>query len=397
MLYSTKGAKLIRYQDNSHIVNLGSWADGKTTQTCPPTRTIDQQFPLMSVWSTSGVVMQYVNENAYRATDAECLKRESLVWEERLCNLRKAAEVHRQVRKHAQTVIKPGMKMIDICRSIESTLRFIIQGNGLDAGQAFPTGCSLNNVAAHYSPNTGDETILRKGDVMKIDFGTHIKGDLVDSAFTVAFDPKYENLLKASQEATYAGVKEAGIDVRICDVSAVIQEVIESYEVEIDGKTYQCRPISNLCGHSIDRYHIHSAKSVPGVKGGDPSIKMVEGEQYAIETFASTGKGRITEDGECSHFMKEFNAPRVPLKNPSSRRLLKLINENFGTLAWCPRWVEELGETNYQIGLRELVNAGIVSDHPPLVDIPGSFVAQYEHSFFLKPTGKEILSKGDDY
>lgn len=95
--------------------------------------------------------------------------------------------------------------------------------------------------------------------------------------------------------------------------------------------------------------------------------------------------------------MKEFNAPRVPLKNPSAKRLLKLINENFGTLAWCRRWVEDLGETNYHVGLRELMNAGIVNDYPPLVDIPGCYVAQYEHSIFLKPFGKEILSKGDDY
>lgn len=31
----------------------------------------------------------------------------------------------------------------------------------------------------------------------------------------------------------------AGIDVRLCDVGESIQEVMESYEVEIDGKTYQ--------------------------------------------------------------------------------------------------------------------------------------------------------------
>lgn len=31
----------------------------------------------------------------------------------------------------------------------------------------------------------------------------------------------------------------AGIDVRLCDVGEAIQEVMESYEVELDGKTYQ--------------------------------------------------------------------------------------------------------------------------------------------------------------
>jgi len=39
-------------------------------------------------------------------------------------------------------------------------------------------------------------------------------------------------------------VQVAGIDVRLCDVGAAIQEVMESYEVEIDGKTYQGSSLS---------------------------------------------------------------------------------------------------------------------------------------------------------
>jgi len=34
-------------------------------------------------------------------------------------------------------------------------------------------------------------------------------------------------------------VQESGIDVRLCDVGSAIQEVMESYEVELDGRTYQ--------------------------------------------------------------------------------------------------------------------------------------------------------------
>ena len=50
--------------------------------------------------------------------------------------------------------------------------RYLIKENGLKAGIAFPTGCSLNFIAAHYSPNSGDNTILGYDDVCKIDFGT---------------------------------------------------------------------------------------------------------------------------------------------------------------------------------------------------------------------------------
>ena len=42
-----------------------------------------------------------------------------------------------------------------------------------------------------------------------------------------------------SSQATEEGIKHAGIDSRLCDVGAAIQEVMESHEIEIDGKTYQ--------------------------------------------------------------------------------------------------------------------------------------------------------------
>lgn len=54
----------------------------------------------------------------------------------------------------------------------------------------------------------------------------------------MTFDPTYDKLKEAVKDATYTGIKAAGIDVRICDVGAAIQEVMESYEVEIGGKTY---------------------------------------------------------------------------------------------------------------------------------------------------------------
>lgn len=78
------------------------------------------------------------------------------------------------------------------------------------------------------------------------DFGTHIGGRIIDSAFTMAFNPKYDNLLEAVREATNTGVATAGIDVRLCDVGAAIQEVMESYEVELDGKTFQVSALSSL-------------------------------------------------------------------------------------------------------------------------------------------------------
>lgn len=62
-------------------------------------------------------------------------------------------------------------------------------------------------MAAHYTPNPGDNTVITYDDVCKIDFGTHIKGRMIDCAFTVAFNPVYDNLLAAVKDATNTGIK----------------------------------------------------------------------------------------------------------------------------------------------------------------------------------------------
>ena len=59
--------------------------------------------------------------------------------------------------------------MIDICEELEKTSRALIAENGLEAGLAFPTGCSRNHVAAHYTPNAGDSTVLEYDDVVKME------------------------------------------------------------------------------------------------------------------------------------------------------------------------------------------------------------------------------------
>jgi methionyl aminopeptidase len=41
-------------------------------------------------------------------------------------------------------IIKPGMLMTDLCETLENTVRKLISEDGLQAGIAFPTGCSLN-------------------------------------------------------------------------------------------------------------------------------------------------------------------------------------------------------------------------------------------------------------
>jgi len=366
---------------------------GVSGQTNPPSIGLSQLFK-EGVYP-EGEWQSYKDDQRWRETSEEKRQLERLEFD-MINEVRKAAEVHRQVRQYVQTIAKPGVLLIDMCEKLEECSRKLIEENGLEAGIAFPTGCSLNYVAAHWTPNAGDKTVLQYDDVMKVDFGTQIHGRIIDSAFTVAHNPRYDPLLAAVKDATNTGIKEAGVDVRLCDIGCAIQEVMESYEVELDGKTHQVKSICNLNGHSIGPYQIHAGKSVPIVKGGE-ATKMEEGEFFAIETFGSTGRGYVREDLEVSHYMKNFDAGHVPLRLPRAKALLSTIDKNFGTLAFCRRYLDRLGETKYLMALKNLCDVGLVDAYPPLCDQKGSYTAQYEHTIYLHPTRKEVLSRGDDY
>jgi len=100
-----------------------------------------------------------INSNTWRITSEE--KR----YEEKIANedpeityndIRRAAEVHRQVRQRARKFIRPGLTMTEIAEFIEDGTRALVEENGFESGIGFPTGLSLNNCAAHYTPNAGD-------------------------------------------------------------------------------------------------------------------------------------------------------------------------------------------------------------------------------------------------
>ncbi|TKA83498.1 Methionine aminopeptidase 2 [Friedmanniomyces simplex] len=362
----------------------GASGGGAKAQSAPPRIPVAQLFPESSY--PVGEEVEYKGENAYRTTSEEKRHLDRMN-SDFLTEYRQAAEVHREVRKYAKSVIKPGMTLTEIAELIEDGTRHLTGHMGLEEGDnilggvAFPTGLSLNHCAAHYTPNAGNKMVLQKEDVMKVDFGVHVNGRIVDSAFTVAFDPQYDNLLAAVKDATNTGIRAAGIDARMGEIGEAIQEAMESYEATINGTTYPVKAIRNLNGHTITQYSIHggsAGKSVP-------------------ITFGSTGKGLVRDDMETSHYARLPDAPKVALRVASAKKLLQSIDKNFGSLPFCRRYLDRLGHDKYLLGLNNLVQSGIVQDYPPLCDVKGSFTAQYEHTILLRPNVKEVISRGDDY
>ncbi|KAK5696782.1 hypothetical protein LTR97_008086 [Elasticomyces elasticus] len=372
-------------------------------QTTPPRVPLADLFP--NEQYPVGEIVDYAMDSNLQRTTAEELRHVAAVESmdgSFLTDYRKAAEVHRQVRQHVQTIAKPGVSMTRLADEIEGGVRALVghqaieTGDALKAGMGFPTGLCLNNVAAHWTPNPGaKEVVLQYDDVLTVDFGVHVNGRIVDSAFTVAANPVYDPLLEAVRAATNTGLKEAGIDARMSHISGVIQEVMESYEVELNGKTIPVKAVRSLSGHNILRYHIHGDKQVPFVKS-KTSQRMEEGDIFAIETFGTTGKAYMHDDVGVYGYGRNEGVSLAGLSS-SARALLKTIDENFGTLVFSKRYLERIGLKSYHLAMKSLISNGIVECHGPLVDVPGSYVAQFEHTVLLRPNCKEVISRGDDY
>ncbi|KAB8289943.1 hypothetical protein EYC80_010271 [Monilinia laxa] len=244
-------------------------------------------------------------ENTSRLTDGEP-RFGSRLWDKGfIADYRQAAEIHRQVRQYAQKeLIKPVASLLSIADGIE---------NGV---------CALSG---HQGPESGD------------------------GLKAIAFDHTYDNLLTAVKEATNTGIMHAGIDTRMSDIGAAIQEVMESYKVKIAGKVFPLKPIRNITGHDVLRYYIHGVKQVPFVKNNKWD-KMEEGEVFAIETFGSTGRGYLHNDilivwqvgiygyGRTGH------VPYANVQLSFAKALLETIDANLGTLVFCCRYLERLDE-----------------------------------------------------
>jgi methionyl aminopeptidase len=108
----------------------------------------------------------------------------------------------------------------------------MIGTDGLKTGLAFPTNCSINHRATHYTPNLDDLIVIQEADIVKIEYGNHVNGNIIVGAQTFSFDPKFDKLIEAVRESTNAGIREAGIDVRLNDVGKAIEEVMLSVRSE---------------------------------------------------------------------------------------------------------------------------------------------------------------------
>ena len=290
----------------------------------------------------------------------------------------KAGKIAGEVRENVRQKDWIGSTLAEICDYVESEI--IKRG----AKCAFPVNTSLNEIAAHYTAEPNDPKTVSDSDLVKIDLGAQINGYIADTAVTVNYDPQYDSLVQAAENALQAAMSMIKVGVKSKDVGRKIQNTIMDMGL---------KPIANLSGHSLDQYTIHAGKTVPNM-WTIGSFSFSENEAFACEPFVTTKNALgFVRNGKIKNIFAL--ASRKMTKDDEADKLLEYIWNNFNMLPFALRWiVKEWEEKEARRLLDFLIKKKAVKAYAILVEANGKTVAQAEHTFIPTQTGVTITTIG---
>ncbi len=295
---------------------------------------------------------------------------------EALESFQRSGGIIAKLRREVPDMVKPGRPVLEICEELEQRIKT------LGGAPAFPVNVGINEIAAHYTSPPGDTLTIPRASLVKIDFGVHIDGYLADTAVTVVFDPHFEPMVRAADEALNNAIRAFRPGVKMSEVGRIIQTTVEKYGF---------KPIRNLTGHNIQRFTIHAGKSVPNV----PQLngeKAVEGEIYAIEPFVTrpNASGAVANLAS-AHIYRYIKTKGA--KTPEAKTAIEHVHSRFSSLPFAARWLEKQfsRETTLRV-MRELLENKCVGSYPVLVEETRQPVAQSEHTVLVTSDGCSVLT-----
>lgn len=280
---------------------------------------------------------------------------------------KEAARIAAEARELGLRLAVPGALRREIAEAVEGFVR------DRGAEPAFPVNLSRNGEAAHYTPDADDPERLVEGDLLKVDVGAHLAGAAADTADTIEVGggKKQAHLIAAVHDAVEAGIRAVQPGGAVDEVSRAIAAAI---------RVRGLKPVSDLTGHSIERFLLHAGKSIPNVPGMSDAV-FEEGEVIAIEPFATNGEGRIA-NGPFGNIARFRRSP------PAEDALLAPLFQRFSTLPFATRWID--GE--HRAAALERARR-YLQTYPVFLERQGGLVAQAEHTVLVGPGGAEVLTR----
>ena len=213
-----------------------------------------------------------------------------------IAKMREACAIAATVLDQLKHLVRPGVTTQDLeeaGRDLIARLGARSACYGYQHGsRRYPahTCISVNDEVVHGIPSF--RGVLRDGDIVSLDIVVWHDGYVGDNAFTVPVGPvstAVEKLLRITREALDLGIKQAQVGNRIGDISAAVQQFVESNGFSV---------VRDMVGHGVG-VSMHEPPEIPnfGRKGTGDKIKP--GMTLAIEPMVNLGayKTKTLSDG----------------------------------------------------------------------------------------------------
>ncbi|HGG0418756.1 type I methionyl aminopeptidase [Clostridium botulinum] len=191
---------------------------------------------------------------------------------------RVVAEALDTLEKH----VKPGISTGELDRIAEEIILGRNAKPSFKGYYGFPASicASVNNEVVHGIPNK--DRILNEGDIISIDCGAVLNGYQGDAARTFPVGNVSEEaakLIEVTKNSFFKGIEKAKVGNRLTDISAAIQEYVESYGFSI---------VRDYVGHGIGK-NMHEDPEVPNFGRPGRGPKLSKGMCLAIEPMVNIG------------------------------------------------------------------------------------------------------------
>ena len=210
-----------------------------------------------------------------------------------VATLREAGRINARALDAVRQLIRPGVTTAELDAAAEEVIRkhgAVPTFKGYPGPYPYPASIcvSINEQLVHGIPG---KRKLQAGDVVSIDCGSTFEGFVGDSAFTIGVgevSPQAQRLIEITEQALYIGIKQMRANNRVGDVSAAIQEFVESSGFNVTRE---------YTGHGVGR-QMHEGPQVPnyGIAGRGQILR--QGMTIALEpmVLVGTSQTRVLSD-----------------------------------------------------------------------------------------------------
>jgi methionyl aminopeptidase len=203
--------------------------------------------------------------------------------------MRQAGKIVAKTLQRLTEEIKPGIKTSHLDSVAANELKKYGAKASFKGYRGFPAYLcvSVNDEIVHGIPG---ERELNTGDIVSLDFGAIFNGFHGDGAVTVGvgrISSKAQELMAVTEAALMVGIKEARNGAHLGDISAAIQDYVETRGFSV---------VREYSGHGVGR-DLHEDPLVPnfGAAGAGPVLR--KGMTLAIEPMVTTGNWRTRVAG----------------------------------------------------------------------------------------------------